>query len=131
MANDIPPASFGLGFDPFRYGAVGQDAYFAGDIEKARAFGHLNSVTVGAERGGNGIRRVANIHARRSLGLIGSGQSKGLFAGLSSRDGERGCEFAMLVRPFGVSAPGAFANPRANSLWSALDARHGNETRSL
>jgi hypothetical protein len=29
-------------------------------------------VTVRAERGGNSIWRVANIHATRSLGLIGS-----------------------------------------------------------
>ena len=71
MANDIPPASFGLGFDPFRYGAVGQNAHFTGDIEKARTLGHLNGVTVRAERGGNGIWRVANIHATRSFGWSG------------------------------------------------------------
>jgi hypothetical protein len=61
-APDVPPASSCLGCDPLRYGAVGQDAYFAGDIEKARTLGHLNGVTVGAERSGNGIWRVANIH---------------------------------------------------------------------
>src|SRR4051794_31707654 len=70
--DDVPPASFCLGFDPPRYGAVGQNAYFAGDIEEPRTLGHLNGVTVRAERGGNGVWRVANIHGTRSLGLVGS-----------------------------------------------------------
>jgi hypothetical protein len=61
--DDIPPAGLGLGLDPVRHGAVGEYADLTGDIEEPGALGHLDRMTIGAERLGHRVRGVADVHA--------------------------------------------------------------------